>query len=126
MPPRGQDGGAARHGADHSLEETINATPIMKMLPMTDGEPVGKRRDARYFAKHPDALSYVRPYVPGEVHPLLLLAFSGGQEPEAVAVAVVCPGVFARVMLWPGMFRASGRIRAEKAARLERARMGRE
>lgn len=125
MPPRGQDGGAARAGADHSLEETINATPIMKMLDMPDGEPLAKGRDTRYFSKHSDALSYVRAYIPGEVHPFLLLPY-GGQEPEAVAVAMVCPGVFARVMLWPGMLRASGRIWAEKAAQQERARMGRE
>ncbi|MFW8625617.1 hypothetical protein [Deinococcus sp. ME38] len=109
-----------------SLEDgTLNATPLMQTLPAPTGEARAKEIDRAWFSENPDALSYVRAYVPGEVHPLLLLSFSRGREPEAVAVAMACPDVFARVMLWPGMLHASGRVWAEKAARKERARLKR-
>ncbi|WP_420596885.1 hypothetical protein [Deinococcus sp.] len=123
MPRRDDDGRAraARAGAEDSLED---ATAIMKALPQPEGEQAAKALDVAHFLKHPDSLSYMRPYHPGEAHPLLLLAANGGQEPDAVAVAMVCPGIYARVLLWPGMLRASGRRWAEEGARRERIRLG--
>lgn len=124
MPPRGQDGGAARHGAMPSLEDgAVDGTPLMQALPAPAEEAVAKAADLAYFAENPDALSYVRAYVPGEVHPLLLLAW--GKKPGAVAVAVICPGTFARLILAPGTLPATGRVWAEKAARKARARLKR-
>ena len=130
MRRRVQDGGAgaAQAGAADSLEDVVlDLSDVLKLLPMTEAEKMAEQHtkalDLRYFEQHPDALSYARPYHRGEVAELLLAPYLG-REPVAVAVALVCPGRRARVLIWPGMLRASARRWAEEGARRDRVRLG--
>ena len=130
MARRGQDGGrqTAQAGAKHSLEDAVlDFTSLLQLCPMSEAEKASEQHtkalDLQYFAEHPEASSYLRPYHRGEIAAMLLLPYRG-REPEAVAVALVCPGRRGRVMIWPGMLRASARHWVEEAARRDRIRLG--
>ena len=128
MPRRVQDGEAARAGAEDSLEDVVlDLSDLLELLPMTEAEKAAERHtkglDLRYFEEHPAAPSYVRDYHRGEMAALLLAPYLG-REPVAVAVALVCPGRRARLMIWPGMLRATARRWVEEGARRDRIRLG--
>lgn len=124
--PRWDSSEAGAAGAENSVPDApAEITALVKALPRTAADSQTAQQDAAYFRAHPDQLSYVRPYAKGELPPLLVLAHKGA-EPVCVAVAYVCQGERVRVFLFAGMLHATGRVWAEKAARAERARLGKE
>jgi hypothetical protein len=74
-----------------------------------------QQADESFFKKNPRAGSYVRAYYPGEVAPGLLEGRPG--EPEAVAVALVRPGLRIRVAVFRDDSRAQARLLAEMQAK---------
>ena len=130
MPRRPGHGeaGAARAGAEDSLEDVVlDLSDLLELLPMTEAEKAAERYtkglDLGHFEEHPEVSSYVRDYHRGEMAALLLAPYLG-REPVAVAVALVCPGRRARVMIWPGMLRATAQRWVEEGARRDRIRLG--
>ncbi len=74
-----------------------------------------QRADESFFKQNPCAGSYVRAYQAGEISPRLLAGRPG--KPEAVAVALVRPGLRIRVVIFRGDSRAQARLLAELQAR---------
>lgn len=128
MPRRGRDGRARRGGAGLSvIEETADATALVRLLPMTVAEREAERRTRRldfdHFREHPTCTSYVRPYHAGEL-PALLTTGQPLGEPSHVAVALVHPTERTRVFIWPGHVHAFARRAVEEVAERERSRLG--